>query len=92
MDSILKKLYYGRFNLDEVIDSKEPEYLKLCNKALEVMELLRKNLSDENYKTITDLLDLHNEINAFEVAGAFRYGFKSGSLIMMEIFTDKEFD
>ncbi len=92
MDSILKNLYYGRFNSDEVIDSKEPEYLKLCNESLEVMELLKKNVSIEDYKIITDLLDLHNEINAFEVVNAFKYGFKSGSLIMMEVFTDKRFD
>jgi hypothetical protein len=92
VESILKNLYYGKFNPDKFIDSKEPEYLKLCNKALEVMKLLRKNVSDEDYKIITDLLDLHNEMNAFEVVGAFKHGFKSGSLIMMEIFTDKEFD
>ena len=56
------------------------------------MELLKKNVSDEDYKIITGLLDLHNEINAFEVVNAFKYGFKSGSLIMMEVFTDKGFD
>ncbi len=92
MESILKNLYYGKFNPDEVIDTKEPEYLKLCNKALEVMELLKKNVSVEDYKIITELMDLHNEISAFEVVDAFKYGFKSGSLIMLEIFTDKEFD
>lgn len=91
MESILKNLYYGKFNPDEVIDTKEPEYLKLCDKALEVMKLLKKNVSDEDYKIITDLLDLHNEISAFEVVGAFKYGFKTGSLIIMEIFAGKEF-
>lgn len=92
MESILKNLYYGNFNPDEAIDSKEPDYLKLCNKALEVMELLKKNVSEVDYKIITDLMDLHNEISAFEVVDAFKYGFKTGSLIIMEIFADKEFD
>lgn len=92
MESILKKLCYGKFNLDEVIYSKDPEYHRLNNKAIEARELLKKKVSDEDYKIITDLLELHNEIGAFEVADAFKYGFKYGSLIMMEVLSDKESD
>ncbi len=91
MDSILKNLYYGKFNLDEIIYSNDPEYRKLCDQAIEVMELIKKNVPEEDYKIITELMEIHNEISAFEVADAFEYGFKYGSLIMMEVLTDNRF-
>jgi hypothetical protein len=88
MDSILKKLYYGILNLDEDIYSNNLEYRKLSDQAIEVMELLKKNVPEKDYKIITSLLEIHNEIDAFEVADAFEYGFKYGSLIMMEVLKD----
>ena len=88
MKSILKNLYYGNFNLDEIIYTNDPDYLKISKQALEVLEMLKKNVPEEDYKIITNLLELHTELDALETASAFEYGFKYGSLIMMEVLKD----
>jgi hypothetical protein len=90
MESILKKLYYGNLSRDEIFYANDPEYRNLNEKVIEVMELLKKKVTEEDYKTITKLIELHTESGALETADAFVYGFKYGTLIMLEVLQDKE--
>ncbi|MDF2844701.1 MAG: hypothetical protein K0R00_3127 [Herbinix sp.] len=89
MESILKKLYYAYLNQDEFLYDKNTEYSSINKKAIEVMESLEKKVSEEDYKTIIMLMDLHNESVAIETEDAFKCGFKHGVLIMIEILKDK---
>lgn len=90
MKSILKSLYYSNFNQDEIIYTKNPDYRKLSNQVVEAMELLKEKVTDEDFKIITNLMELNNELGSMEVTNAFEYGFKYGTLIMIEVLTDNE--
>lgn len=42
MESILKNLYYGNLNPDKTSYLKDPEYRKLNDQVLDILELLKK--------------------------------------------------
>ncbi|MGB8451783.1 MAG: DUF6809 family protein [Anaerocolumna sp.] len=88
MNSILKKLYYSNLNPDEVLYAKDTEYRKLNDQLIEVMELLKQKVTEEDYKVITNLMEIHTESGALEATNAFVYGFKYGALIMIEVLKD----
>ena len=90
MDSILKNLYYSNFNRDEIIYAKNPDYRKISNQVIEVMNLLKERVTEADFKIITDLMELNDELGSLEVTNAFEYGFKYGTLIMIEVLTDNE--
>lgn len=89
MESILKKIYYSNIRQDEINYTNSPEYQNFSNKIIEVMELLKKKVGDEDYKTIVKLIELHTESGAFESADAFACGVKYGALIILEILKEK---
>ena len=89
METILKKLYYADLDRDQFFYDKNPEYRSINEKAIKVMESLEKKVSEEDYKTIMKLIELHNESVAIETADAFECGFKQGALIMIEVIKDK---
>lgn len=90
MISILKKLYYSNFNSDEFLYTKDPEYLRINDQVIEAIKELKEIMPEEDFKKVTDLLELHTESGALEVADSFVYGFKYGALIMMEVLKDTE--
>ncbi|WFR58894.1 hypothetical protein QA584_07380 [Anaerocolumna sp. AGMB13025] len=90
MESILKKLYYAYLNRDQFFYDKNPEYRNINNKAIKVMESLENKVSEEDYKTIMKLMELHTETVALETADAFECGFKYGALIMIEVLKDEK--
>jgi predicted esterase len=92
MESILKKLYYGCLNREQYFYDKNPEYRSINEKTIKVMETLEKKVSDEDYKTILKLTELHTESLALETADAFECGFKQGALIMLEVLKDEKRD
>ena len=85
MESILKKLYYSYLNQEHFFYDKNPEYRKINDKVLKVMESIEKKVSEEDYKTILKLMELHTESVALETADAFESGFKYGALIMIAV-------
>lgn len=89
MESILKKLYYSNITQDEINYTNTPEYQNYSHKIIEVMELLKKKVGDEDYKTIVKLIELHTESGAFESADVFACGVKYGALIMLEVLQEK---
>lgn len=90
MESMLKKIYYAYLNRDQFFDNKNLEYRSINDKAIEVMESLKKKVSEEDYKTIIKLMELHTETIALETADAFECGFKYGALIMIEVLKDEK--
>lgn len=89
MDSIIKKLYYGYLNREQFFYDKTTEYYNINNKIIKVMESIEKKVSEEDYKTIIKLMELHTESVALETADAFKCGFKYGALIMLEVLKDE---
>lgn len=89
MKSILKKLYYGNLSSDQFFYYKDPEYCNINDKLIKVMELFKKKVSDEDYKAIIKLMELHTESGSLETADAFENGFRYGALIMIEVLKGK---
>ncbi|MFT4145719.1 MAG: hypothetical protein QM644_14800 [Mobilitalea sp.] len=88
MESILKKIYYAHLNQEQFFCDKNPEYRNINDNVIEVMASLEKKVSEEDYKTIMKLMELHTESVALETADAFECGFKYGALIMIEVLKD----
>ena len=88
MKSILNNLYYGKLNVDQLI-YKNPEYRKLNNQVVEILNDLKTKLSQEEYSNIIKLLDIITESGSLEVANTFEYGFRYGALTMIEILVDR---
>lgn len=88
MKSILKNLYYGKLNVDQLI-YKNQEYRKLNNQVVEILNDLKTKLTQEEYSNIIKLLDIITESGSLEVANTFEYGFRYGALTMIEILVDR---
>ncbi|WP_334297378.1 DUF6809 family protein [Anaerocolumna cellulosilytica] len=68
-----------------------PEYRNINNKEINVMEeLLEKKVSDEDYKEIIKLMELHTESASLETVDAFECGFRFGALIIIDLLKGNE--
>lgn len=90
MPSILEELYAGNILPYETIVSRNPNYRPLCRQISAAMENWCKKLSDEEFRELEDLMDLHAEANSMHTAAAFTHGFKLGAAILAEVLADKE--
>ncbi|BCJ92582.1 hypothetical protein acsn021_01510 [Anaerocolumna cellulosilytica] len=88
MKSLIKTIYYGTLNPDDKVLKEDEEYQKLSEQILIIMEKLKKESSNENFKSITELMEITIESNSLESENAFLHGFRYGALIMMEILSD----
>jgi hypothetical protein len=89
MESIIKKLYYGSLNPDELVLKKEPEFQKLNEQVVMLLDKIKNTVSEEEFKNITELMEITTETNALETANAFSFGFKYGAVMMTEILKDE---
>lgn len=88
MKTILKKLYYGTLNPDDIILNEDNEYRELNEQIVKLMEEIKHQIGEEKFKGITELMELSTESNALETENSFNYGFKYGAIMMMEILLD----
>ena len=85
MKTIIKKLYYGTLNPDDIILNEDKEYKKLNDQIINLMEKIKNEIGEENYNRISELAEVYAESNALEAENSFIYGFKYGAILMMEI-------
>ena len=85
MKSILEELFDGNIYPDESIISKDPEYWPLNQKIPDTMEAWREKLSNDDYLALEELLDIRFQIDHMHSASSFMYGFKLGTMIMIEV-------
>lgn len=90
MNSILEELYRGNIYPDEAILPKGMEYKRLSEIISQRMSAWKEKLSQEDFKELEELLDFRNDLNALQSRESFVHGFKLGSLIMVEVYTDIE--
>lgn len=90
MKSILEELYEGNIYPDELIVSKDPEYRPLNKRISDMLAMWKKKLSEDDYNQLENLLDLRSQSSSMEASESFMYGFKLGTLIMMEVLNGKE--
>ncbi|WP_027400492.1 DUF6809 family protein [Anaerovorax odorimutans] len=84
MKSILQDFYKDDLCLDELIVSKNPEYHTLNKKISDIMNLWKSKLSKDDFIELQSLLDLHSQIDLMYAEESFVYGFKLGTIMVIE--------
>jgi hypothetical protein len=90
MKSILQAIYNGTINPSELILSEDPEYRSANQKIGEIKTYLKEKLSEEDCKRLSELDDLFNQVISMDSETSFCYGFKLGTLLMIEVFSKEE--
>ncbi|WP_339219390.1 DUF6809 family protein [Paenibacillus sp. FSL H8-0332] len=90
MDSILESLYHGNLHPDENIIPDDPQYSILRKRTSDIIEVWKDRLSAEEFDELEALLDLYGQTHGMELAASFKYGFRLGAGIMVEILTGEE--
>lgn len=90
MMSILEELYKGNVCPEMQIIPKNKEYSYLNKKIAHIMEMLEKKLSKDDYYQLETLLDLHIKLGFHEASESFSYGFRLGTMLMIEVLAEKE--
>ena len=88
--SLLEKIYYGAYCPNEDVASHDPQY-DLTNHQVGIEEEhLCKQLSPDDKKRFDRLMQLVSSVNNMEGFANFAYGFRSGMLLMQELFAQDE--
>lgn len=90
MYSILEEMYRGNIYPDEAIVPRGTEYTRLNDRMSELMMQWREKLSTEDFQALEELVEIKNDINSLQSQESFVHGFKLGSLMMIEIYTNTE--
>lgn len=88
ISSVLEELYNGNIRPNELNISQSSEYKEKHKLIVDELNLLKTELSDEQFKKIEKLFDLHYEVENILYRENFIYGFKLGSTLMHEVFED----
>lgn len=90
MYSILEEMYRGNIYPDEAIVPRSVDYKGLNERISELVMQWREKLSEADFQELEKLLDLKNDVNALQSQESFIHGFKLGSLMMIEIYTNTD--
>ncbi|MCM3042544.1 hypothetical protein M3201_23080 [Paenibacillus motobuensis] len=86
MRSIIEELYYGKLCPEEHIVPTDSEYRSLNKKTSKLMEEARERLSEKDFATLEQILDLTSDSNSMVTSASFVEGFRMGALVIVEVF------
>ena len=75
---------------NEHVTSNDPQYLKLSQKTSESKKIWKERLSEEEFDELEALLDLYAQTHGMELTTIFKYGFRLGAGVMIEVLTGEE--
>lgn len=90
MKSVLEELYKGSIYPVEQIVPRGVQYSKLSKEISECMKMWKQRLPKGEFQELEELLDLKNDLNSLQSQESFVHGFKLGSLMMIEVYTNTE--
>ena len=90
MGNILEEFWYGNINPQEQSTENNPEIKHLLNLMGRNRDSLSDTLTDEQKETLAKYDDCVNEMYGIIEQEVFKYGFRLGARIMMEITKDEE--
>ncbi|MEK4047597.1 DUF6809 family protein [Paenibacillus sp. FSL H8-0048] len=90
MKSLLEKLYHGHLHPSENVIPSDPQYTELCQQTSEIIETWKRRLTEEEFQQLEALLDLNAQTHGMELSSIFKYGFRLGAGIMVEVLTGEE--
>ncbi|WP_440109567.1 DUF6809 family protein [Paenibacillus sp. QZ-Y1] len=90
MGSIIEEIYYGNLRPEESIVPQDAEYRELNKKVTVYIETLQSKLSKNDFEDLEQMMDLIDQVHSLYSAACFVQGFKTGAMIMAEVFTKDE--
>ncbi|MEK3699068.1 DUF6809 family protein [Paenibacillus sp. FSL R10-2199] len=87
---ILEDFYYGRLHPNELIKPNDPELQKINQKTIDLLQMLKARLSEEDFDLVEMLYDLQSDSSSLHSALSFIQGYKIGALMMIDVFSDKD--
>ena len=90
MKSILQGLYDGEIFPDELIVPKGKPYRSVNNTIETEKEYIKSKLSEGAHKRFEELDVLYRQSSSIEAEASFIYGFRLGTMLMVEVFTGEE--
>jgi hypothetical protein len=89
MKSILEALFEGELSPAGMIIPDTPEYHQVNNEIVNLTETWKRKLSEADYQSFEELLELINKSNMMEAAASFSYGFKLCAALLLEVVADR---
>ncbi|WP_019910253.1 DUF6809 family protein [Paenibacillus sp. HW567] len=90
MRSILEDFYYGKVQPDESTNPNDPKARQMNREVSDLMLKYQKNLPQAEFEQLEKLLDLVGELNSMHAAAAFINGYRTGALMMIEVFSEEK--
>jgi hypothetical protein len=89
MKSILEALFEGELSPAEMITPETTEYHQVNSEIVNLTETWKRKLSEDDYQSFEELLELINKSNMMEAAASFSYGFKLCATLLLEVVADR---
>lgn len=86
MKSILEELYKGNLNPESQTVPTDPEYRSINGELSDLMLEVKQRFSENDFKTLEEILDLNGDTSSMLTSTAFVQGFRMGALMMVEVF------
>lgn len=83
--SILTKLYFGEVNPSDRWTDHAARYKQKVGKSAQIEKKLRESFTQEQSKLYEALLFCRHDMDTMELVDKFRYGFRLGLLIGLEV-------
>ena len=91
-ESMLNDLYYGRISPWERPRVCTYKYKKISKKIIDIEEHFRNFLSPEEFAKFKELQGLRGQAEAIESANVFEHAFRTGALMIIDVFCYEEND
>ena len=85
-ESMLHDLYFGEISPWERAPVRTREYKELTSKIIDIWEYLKDRLSPEDYIKLEEMQNLRAQADAIDSTDLFAYAFRTGALMMIDIF------
>lgn len=91
-ESLLHDLYFGEIRPWERQHKYTREYRELTKKIIGIDEHFKNLLLPEDYKKFEEMRNLRAQADMIESTELFKYAFRTGALMMIDIFRYEEND
>jgi ATP-dependent protease ClpP protease subunit len=89
MKSILEAMFEGELSPAGMIIPETTEYHQVNSEIVNLTETWKQKLSEADYQSLEELLELINKSNMMEAAASFSYGFRLCVTLLLEAVADR---
>ncbi len=86
--SVIDDLWYGRLDPHGLKEYQSEEYLRLLRETYQPRAEFEKSLTEEQKNALMELDDLSGNLSGIAEAAIFRYAFKLGARMMLEMLSE----